>query len=146
MTFVETKFSRIEYKKIAKKELGKLKTTARDLFHFVNKFGKFHNVRDAISIYVLHNQIQKTEIDTCGIFQLLFYKNLFAPFFESLIVNDEKLMKNTVQKLLNEIFELDKVVNKNKMEMFIRENDMKFGVYTKRTGRTVEKPVVTSTT
>lgn len=120
MTLVETKFSRIEHKKIAKKELGKLKTAARDLLHFVNKFGKFHNVRDAISIYGLHDQIQKTEIDTWIIFQLLFYKNLFTPSFESLIVNDEKLTKNTVQKLLNEIFKLDKVANKNKMEMFIR--------------------------
>ena len=93
-TLVERNFSRTEYEKIAKKELGKLSTTARDLFYFVNEFGKLYNVTDEISTYFLYDQIQKSEIDTCDIFQLYFYENLFVPPSESLIVNDEKLKKN----------------------------------------------------
>ena len=75
LILVETKFSTSEHKKIVKKELEKLSITARALLHFANKFGKIHNVRDEISIYFLDDQIQKTEVDTCGIFQLYFYKN-----------------------------------------------------------------------
>ena len=47
----------------------------------------------------------KTE--TCVLFQLHFYENLFTSSFASLIVNYEKLTKTTVHKLLNEIFKLD---------------------------------------
>ena len=50
---VETKFSRTEYEKIAKRELGNLSATARNLFHFVNKFGKLYNVRDETNIYFI---------------------------------------------------------------------------------------------
>ena len=39
---------------------------------------------------------KKTETDTCGILQLYFYGNLFAPFFETLIVSDEKSAKDTI--------------------------------------------------
>lgn len=59
LTLVETKFSRTEYKKIAKKGLGKTTKTVRDLFPFVDEFGKQHNVTDKISKYFLDNQIQK---------------------------------------------------------------------------------------
>lgn len=40
LTLVETKFSRTEYKKIAKKGLGKTTKTVKDLFPFVDEFGK----------------------------------------------------------------------------------------------------------
>ena len=46
LTLAETNFSRAEYEKIAKNELGKLSIAARDLFHFFNEFRKPHNVRD----------------------------------------------------------------------------------------------------
>ena len=82
LTTVETTFSRTEYKKIAKKGIRKLIARARGLFHFVNEFRKLH-VRDLISIHCLDDQIQKTEIDTFGIFQLCFYENLFAQSIES---------------------------------------------------------------
>ena len=57
----------------------------------------------------------------CGIFQLLFYKSLFAPDYDSAIVNDTELTKNTIWKLLNEIFELDEDASKKKKEKCSRE-------------------------
>ena len=83
-----------------KRELEKLSTTARDLFSFVNEFGKLHNVIDEVTKYFSYDQIQKKETDKCGVFQLYFYKDLFVPYYESLIMNNEKLTKKTVQKLL----------------------------------------------
>lgn len=75
LILVETKFSGTEYKKIAKMELENLSTTARPLSHFTNTFGKLHDVRYEIRMYFLGDQIQKTETETCGIFQLYFFRN-----------------------------------------------------------------------
>lgn len=45
-----------------------------------------------------------------------FYENLFARDQESAIVNDTKRTKNTIWKLFNEIYELDKDAHKKKKE------------------------------
>lgn len=72
---------------------------------------------------------RRSDTKSRGRHQLYFYENLFAPSSRSSIVNDEKLTKKkTIWKLLNEIFELDKDANEEKMEMFNRENDIKFGI------------------
>ena len=57
-----------------------------------------------ITVYLVDDQLQKLETDTCGIFQLYFYFNLFVPFENSSVLGDSKLSKRTVEKLLNEIF------------------------------------------
>lgn len=59
----------------------------------------------------------KKETNTCGIFQLYFYENLTALSFESSIINNEKLTKNTIQKQINKIFALHKNASKEKMKM-----------------------------
>lgn len=43
-----------------------------------------------------------------GVFQLNFYDNLFGPRYESAIMTYQKLTKDTVQTLLNEIFSADR--------------------------------------
>ena len=63
-------------------------------------------------------------MDTCGIFQLYFYVNLFTPLKNSLIVNDKKLSKSTLQKLLNEIFYLDRDKNESLVEQFTEEKQI----------------------
>ena len=103
-----------------------MRTTAKDLFHFNNEFGKIHNIRDEITVYFVDDQLQKTEIVTYGMLLLYFYENLFAPDYNSTIVNDKKLTNNTMLKLLREIFVLDKGANKQKIDIFPHENDIKF--------------------
>ena len=56
-------------------ELENLSTTARALSHFTNTFERLHDVRYEIRIYFLGDQIQKTETEICGIFQLYFFRN-----------------------------------------------------------------------
>ena len=73
LTLVQTIFSRVNFKKLTKKELKKLTPTAKDLLHFIKEFGKLHSVGDEVSVYFLEDQIRKTEADTCGVFQLYFY-------------------------------------------------------------------------
>ena len=58
-------------------------------------------------VILLDDQLQQLTKDTCGIFQLDFYKNLFDPVSDSKIIDDEfltKKKKKPVETLVNEIF------------------------------------------
>ena len=91
-----------EYEKI--RNGHRLTTTTQDLLHLMYEFGKLHKIKDVVTVHLVDNQLQEIETDTCGIFQLYFYVNLFTPLENSSIVNDKKLSKSTLEKLLNEIF------------------------------------------
>ena len=64
---------------------------------------------------MVEDRIQDLDSATCGIFQLLFYKNLFNPDKNSKIQNKTKLKKTTVETLLNELFSLDDKENEIKI-------------------------------
>lgn len=57
---------------------------------------------------------------------MYFYENLFQLSPDSKIINNRKLTKNTTSKSLNETFILDRADNKEKMEAFAEESDIKF--------------------
>ena len=61
----------------------------------------------------------------CGIFQIYFYFNLFMPFENSSIIKDTKLSKKTIEKLLNEIFSLNRDENEKEVKKFAEEKDIK---------------------
>ena len=71
------------------------------------------------------DQLQNLTSGTCGIFQLYFYKNLFDPLKKSKIINDEKLTKNTILKLLNELFSVSDKQNEKVEEQFAQDYDIK---------------------
>ena len=73
----------------------------------INEFGKIRNIKNEITLYLVNNQLQESDTDTCGIFQLHSYTNLFNPVPDSQMVNDNNLNKKTIQKLLKETFTLD---------------------------------------
>ena len=77
---------------------------------------------------MVEEQIQDLDWNTCGIFQLYFYENLFNPDQNSKIQNDTKFKKSTVETLLNERFSLDD-----------KENEIKMVEYAEKLG--VEKPI-----
>ena len=77
-----------------------------------------------MKIILLDDQLQELTTDTCGIFQLYFYKNLFDPVRDSKIIDDEFLTKKTVKTLLNEIFSTNKETNEEEMKLFFRDNDL----------------------
>ena len=105
ITLIPLKFSMQEYEKI--KDTKQLKTTTQDLLHLMYEFGKLHNIQDEVTVFSLDDQLQKIETDTCRIFQIYFYYNLFNPFTNSSIIKDNAISKHTIQKLLNEIFTLN---------------------------------------
>ena len=77
-----------------------------------------------MKIILLDDQLQELTTDTCGIFQLYFYKNLFDPVRDSKMIDDEFLIKKTVTKLLNKTFSTNKETNENEMKLFVRDNDL----------------------
>ena len=64
------------------------------------------------------------EKDTCGIYQIFFYVNLFNPLEDSSILNEKRLSKWTIEKLLNEILTTDRQENERRIEQFGEENDI----------------------
>ena len=123
ITLISVKFSMSDYEKI--KDTKQLKTTTQDLLHLMYEFGKLHNIEDEITVFSLDDQLQKIETDTCGIFQIYFYYNLFNPFSDSSIIKDKVLTKHTIEKLLNEIFSLNQEQNEKVIEQFAQQNNIR---------------------
>ena len=64
-----------------------------------------------MNILILENRVQNLLSSSCGPFQLYLYKNLFDPDERSKILDHQKLNKNTLETILNEIFSAD--INEN---------------------------------
>ena len=79
-----------------------------DLLHLINEFGKLHKVKNQVTLHFVDDQLQMIEKDTCGMYQLYFYVNLFNPLEDSSFVNEKILSKQTIEKLLNEILTTDR--------------------------------------
>ena len=114
-----------EYEKI--RNSHRLTTTTQDLLHLMYEFGKLHKINDVVTMHLVENQLQKIETDTCRIFQLYFYVNLFTPLENSSIVNDKNLSKSTLEKLLNKIFYLDRDKDESLVEQFAEEKEIARG-------------------
>ena len=123
ITLISVKFSMSDYEKI--KDTKQLKTTTQDLLHLMYEFGKLHNIEDEITVFSLDDQLQKIDTDTCGIFQIYFYYNLFNPFSDSSIIIDKVLTKHTIENLLNEIFSLNQEQNEKVIEQFAQQNNIR---------------------
>ena len=76
---------------------------------------------------MLEDPIQNIESDNCGPFQLYFNKNMFGASMESETINHERLTKDKVETLLNELFSLEIDSNEKIIEGFIRTENIKFG-------------------
>ena len=111
------------YEKINK---TRLTTTAQDIFHTLNEFSKTHRLKK-VDVYMVDDCLQQLDTDTCGIFQLYFYANLFLPNNKSKIMNNKKLTMKTITTLLNELFVLDKAENERRIEHFAEQLDIKRG-------------------
>ena len=89
INFVSLTFSIESYKKIKEKSLDNLTNAAKDFFHLLSEFGKLKKQKKEMKVILLDDQFQELAIDTYGIFQLYFYKNLFDPVRDSKIIDGE---------------------------------------------------------
>ena len=115
ITLCKIKFNLGACKELSKKEIDSLSNTARDFFYFVQVFGIKLKLRSFVNIWMVEDRIQDLDSNSCGIFQLYFYENLFNSDQNSKIQNETKFKKTTVETLLNELFSLDDKENEIKM-------------------------------
>ena len=114
-------FDNESYKKVTKETLT---PTARDFFHSLSEFSKVHN-KNSVDVYMVDDQLQNIKSDTCGLFQLYFYMNLFLPKEGSQIVSNRTLTLRTIKHLLNEIFSRDISQSEIVVENFASEHNIK---------------------
>ena len=91
----------------------------------MHEYGKMHKIRDEVTVHLVDDQLQKLDTDTCEIFQLYFYVNLFTQVDGSSIIQDKTLSKSTLKKLLNEIFSLDRDNNEKLVDQFAEEYEIR---------------------
>ena len=122
ITLVTLKFSVPEYKKL--KNSDKLYKTTVDLLHLTNEYGKKYRLRSEVMVHLVDNLLQVLEKDTCGMYQIYFYGNLFNPLDNSSILSEKNLNKRTIERLCNEILLTDRQENERKIEAFAQENNI----------------------
>ena len=98
--------------------------TAQDFFNTLFEVAKVHK-RKVVNVYMVDDCLQDLKSDTCGIFQLYFYTNLFLPQANSKIINNRQLTMKTISTFLNEIFVLDIQENERRFAEFACETDIK---------------------
>ena len=118
VTCVTLTFSVANYHKLKENELKQLQPTAYDLFHLFSEYADFKGYNDDIKVSFVDDQLQKFDTDSCGNYQLYFYKHLFDPLKTSKIIHEKKLTKNVIQTLLNEIFVRDLDENEERVAEF----------------------------
>ena len=59
------------------------------------------------------------EKDTCVMYQLYFYVNLFSLLKSSSILKEKDLNKKTIDKFLNEILTINKEANEDRIKIFV---------------------------
>ena len=95
---------------------------AKDFFQLLRGFAQVNNLAHEMTVVMVDDELQELCMDTCGVFQLYFYKNLFDPDENSKILPEEHLTNKTVETFLNEIFTKDKNENERRVSEFAKEH------------------------
>ena len=57
LMLVKIKYGKENYMKLTKREISELSNSVKDLFHFIDKFGNLHNIKDFVSVYIQEDSI-----------------------------------------------------------------------------------------
>lgn len=83
VTLISLKFSINSYQNVNHTEILELSSTAAELFHLISEFANVNKIKNEVT---LCHTFQESISDTCGIFFLNFYKNLFDPLHNDNII------------------------------------------------------------
>ena len=117
------KFCVETWQRMSHKVKEQLTGTAQSFFHLLEQFAKLKKT-DCMNILILENNVEDLLGSICGLFQLYFYKNLFDPDENIKILNHEKLNKNTLERMIKEIFSTDVDENEHIIKNFREEYDL----------------------
>lgn len=79
LTLVKINFSLKTFATLKSGEFESMSKTAQVFNHFIESFGKLHQLKDFVCVWMLEDPTQKLETSTCEPFQLYFFGNLFNP-------------------------------------------------------------------
>ena len=122
ITLITIKICMKEYEKI--KNMKRLSEPTIDLLHLMNEYEKKHRLKNEVIVHLVDDQLQTIKRNTCGMYQIYFYVNLFNLLEDSSIANKKNLNKQTIEKLLNEILSTDKQENEDRIYQFAEENNI----------------------
>ena len=125
ITLITLRFSMKEYEKI--KNMNRLGQTTIDLLHLMNEYGRNHRLKNEVIAHVVDDQLQMIGRDTCVMYQMYFYVNLFNLLENSSIIKEKILNKRAIEKLLNEILLTERQENEDRIDQFTEENDVQRG-------------------
>ena len=60
---------------------------------------KKHKLKNELIVNLVDDQLQVINRNTCGMYQIYFYVNLFNPLENSSIITQKSLNKQTIKKL-----------------------------------------------
>ena len=109
------------WEKLSHQKKSQLNETATNFFHLLYQFAKLKKKSNKMNIVIIKNNLQELSSSTCGIFQLYFYKNLFDPSIQCLILQHKNLNTETIKTLLNEIFTIETKENERRIKLFKQE-------------------------
>ena len=95
LTLVKINFSLKAFATLKSGEFESLSKTAQVFFHFIESFGKLHQLKDFVCVWMLEDPTQKFETSTCEPFQLYFFDNLFNPEYNKIVKLQNKNNRNT---------------------------------------------------
>ena len=84
LTLVKINFSLKAFPILKSGEFESLSKTAQVFFHFIESFGKLHQLKDFVCVWMLEDPTQKFKTSTCEPFQLYFFDNLFNPEYKNI--------------------------------------------------------------
>ena len=119
ITLITLRFSMKEYEKI--KNMNRLSESTIDLLHLMNQYGKKHKLKNEVIVHLVDHQLQVIKRDTCGMYQIYFYVNLFNLLENSSIISQKLLNKRTIKNVLNEMLSTDRQKNENRIEQLQNE-------------------------
>ena len=83
------------WEKMSNQKKSQLNETATNFFHLLYQFSKLKKI-NKMNIVIVENNLLELSSITCGIFQLYFYKHLFDPSIQSIILQHKNLNTTTV--------------------------------------------------
>ena len=90
INLVNANFVKNSYLKLSEEGKATLSETCRDFLHFLESFADHEN-QSLIHLWLLENPIQDITANTCGYFQIFFYKNLFFQTVTAYYTNAKEL-------------------------------------------------------
>ena len=103
VNLVKVNFSANSYNRLLQHEKDSLSETAIEFLHFLESFAQYEN-QYLIHLWLLEDNIQDINTNTCGPFQIYFYKNVFFQDSDSILHERKRLTYDVVQEFLKELF------------------------------------------